>query len=82
MTLYKKTGRVVVNRKILAGKPIIKGTRISVELILKLLAQGVAIDEILNEYPRLTRADILVAIDYARELARNEEVYSLQFSGV
>ena len=51
-------GRIVTNREILGGKPIIKGTRISVEFILELLSSGVTEDEILQDYPHLTKDDI------------------------
>lgn len=46
--------RVVVNLKVMAGKPIIRGTRIPVELVLRLLAQGLSFEEILNDYPHLS----------------------------
>ncbi len=70
--------RITVDPRILAGKAIIKGTRIPVDLILKLVSQGVSIEEILDEYPRLTRQDIYAAIAYARDVVGNERVYSLQ----
>jgi len=56
---YRK--RIVVDPAILRGKPIVAGTRIPVELILKMAAQGVGYDEMLREYPDLVRKDILVA---------------------
>lgn len=67
--------RITVDPEILVGKPVIKGTRISVELILKLLAHGIGIEEILEEYPRLTRADILAALDYAHHTIKAEEIH-------
>ena len=54
--------RITANREILGGKPIIKGTRISVEFILDLLASGVAEKEILRDYPQLTKDDIRPSI--------------------
>ena len=78
MLIHKFNSRITINQKVLAGKPIIRGTRISVELILKLLAQGISTDEILDEYPRLKHQDVLAAINYAYGLARNEEVYPLK----
>lgn len=57
--------RIIVNPRVLVGKPTIRGTRIPVYLILNLLANGKTIDDILNEYPELTREDILAAIKYA-----------------
>jgi len=55
--------RIIYNPKILGGKPIIKGTRISVEFVLELLASGMPVDEIVEEYPNLTRKDILAVLD-------------------
>jgi len=80
--LHKYYNRIVLNPKILVGKPVIKGTRISVELILKLLAQGMQINEILEEYPRLNRQDILAAMDYAYDIVENEEVHLLRLARV
>ena len=56
--------RVIIDQKILKGKPVIKGTRLSVEFILELLANGWSYEEILNNYPQLGREDILVAKDF------------------
>jgi uncharacterized protein (DUF433 family) len=50
--------RITVNPKILGGKPVIRGTRISVELILNLLASGAPEDEILEDYPHISKEDI------------------------
>jgi len=55
--------RVTFNPKILGGKPIIKGTRITVEFVLELLASGMTEREIVKEYPRLTRTDIRQLVD-------------------
>lgn len=67
--------RIVVNPKIMTGKPIIKGSRIPVEQILKLLAQGLSFEEILKDYPHLKRDDILAALLYAAKVMGREEVY-------
>ncbi len=69
--------RIIIDEKILAGKPVIKGTRISVEFILELLSSGMAVDEILKEYPHLKKADILAALEYATRTLRHEEVYPI-----
>lgn len=69
--------RIEVNPKILAGKPVIKGTRISVELILRMLSQGISEEEILEEYPHLTKEDIKAALAYAAEALAVEEVLPL-----
>ena len=60
---------------ILGGKPIIKGTRMSVEAILELLASGMEIDEILKDYPILKKGHILAAVEYASRLVGRTESY-------
>lgn len=60
---------------ILGGKPIIKGTRMSVESILELLASGMEVDEILKDYPILKREHILAAVEYASKLVGKTESY-------
>ena len=69
--------RITVDSKILAGKPIIKGTRISVELILDLLAYGWTVKAILENYPHLKREDIIAVLRYATEILKEERVYPL-----
>ncbi len=70
--------RIVINKEILAGKPIIKGTRISVEFVLEMLSSGMSMEEIIMEYPHLKREDILSALEYAVRMLKKEEVYYLQ----
>ena len=70
----KMSSRIIFNEKILSGKPIIKGTRISVEFILELLASDMSINEITKEYPHLKKEDILAAIEYAAKTIKHEEV--------
>ena len=70
--------RIVYDPTIFQGKPVIKGTRISVELILQLLSSGMSVDDILKEYPHLRREDVLAAIEFATKSLRHEEVFSLQ----
>ncbi len=67
---------IVIDTDILKGKPVIAGTRISVELILELLSSGMSIEEILHEYPHLTRKEVLDAINYAKSSLQHEEVIS------
>lgn len=69
--------RIVVDPKIMVGKPVIKGTRIPVELILKKLAQNIDVKEILEDFPRLKEEDIRAAIMYAESLVENSEEYPL-----
>ena len=66
--------RIVINPEICHGKPCIKGTRIWVSLILDFLASGDSIEEILQEYPQLTREDVLACIAYGAEVARERFV--------
>ena len=67
--------RIVVDPEILAGKPVIRGTRLAAEFILELLAAGQTENEILENYPGLTRADILACLAYARYLAHEYRAY-------
>lgn len=69
--------RITINSDILAGKPIIKGTRIAVEFILELLSAGMTIEDILKEYSHLKREDILAALNYATKVLKHEEVYQI-----
>lgn len=75
----KYKNRIVADPKIMIGKPIIKGTRITVELILDLLTQGVKVDEIVSQkyYPHLKKTDVYAALEYAKDLVKEEKVYPL-----
>ena len=67
--------RIVVDQEILSGKPVIRGTRLSVELILDLLAAGCTEAEILGNYPGLQREDILACLSCASLLAHEWKAY-------
>jgi uncharacterized protein (DUF433 family) len=67
--------RIEIDPKILLGKPIIRGTRIPVELIVKLVAQGWKDEDITKEYFILKKEDIRTALIYAEKLIEGEEVY-------
>lgn len=69
--------RIIIDPEILVGKPVIKGTRLAVEFIVDLLAQGWTEDEILRNYPGLTHEDIRACLQYASEVLRTEKVYPL-----
>ena len=69
--------RIVVDPKVLVGKPVIRGTRLSVEFILDLLANDWTIEQILSEYPQLERKDVIAVLKYAAEMAKEEKVYPL-----
>jgi uncharacterized protein (DUF433 family) len=68
---------ITSNPKILFGKPAIKDTRIPVELVLDELAAGMSIDELLEEYPRLTREAVYAALAFAADTLRREVIYPL-----
>ena len=70
--------RITANREVLGGKPVIKGTRISVEFILELLASGVTESEILQDYPHLTKEDIHACLEYAAHSMKNEILLDLE----
>jgi uncharacterized protein (DUF433 family) len=69
--------RIVSDPNILLGKPVIKGTRIAVELILGFFASGWTIDAILEAYPHITREDIIAALAYARHLASARQIIEI-----
>jgi uncharacterized protein (DUF433 family) len=71
------TERIVVDPEILAGKPVIRGTRLAVEFILELLAADQAESEILANYPGLTREDILACLSYASYLAHEYKAFPI-----
>jgi len=68
------TDRIVSDQKIMLGKPVIKGTRITVELILKKLSEGMTIEELLEAYPHLTKEDILAVLSYSADVISKEEI--------
>lgn len=66
---------IVSDPKVMVGKPIIKGTRITVEHILNEIANGLTIEQILVEYPHLTRQGVVAALHFAAESMRTETAY-------
>ncbi len=66
--------RIVSNPAVMMGKPVIRGTRITVELILRTLAAGHSIDFILDQYEHLTREDVLAALEFAASYMADEVV--------
>ncbi len=73
--MQKLLDRITLDPEVLAGKPIIRGMRISVEQILKALGNNVPIDDLLADYPDLERADILACLQYASRLVADERIY-------
>jgi uncharacterized protein (DUF433 family) len=69
--------RIAVNPRVLAGKPVIAGTRISVELILRDLAEGATVEDLLEAYPQLCDADVRAAIAYAADSISAEQTVAV-----
>lgn len=65
---------------IMLGKPVIKGTRITVELIIERLGYGQSVDELLVSYPHLTKEAILACLKYAAGILKNESIHPLQLA--
>jgi len=70
--------RIVMDPEVLSGKRVMKGTRIPVYLILELLAAGMSVDDVLREYPELTREDIQAVLEYASRILQHEIVVPLE----
>lgn len=70
----KLLDRIVINPKIMTGKPVIKGTRIPVYVVLNLLGEGCTFEKIIKDYPDLTKEDILASIKFAARFTEFEEV--------
>ena len=71
------TDRIEINPKVMMGKPVIRGTRLTVELILRKLSEGATERDLLEAYPKLTREDIHAAIRYAADTVAHEETIIL-----
>lgn len=69
--------RIVLDPQILAGKPVVRGTRLAIEFLVGLLAQGWSEADVLRNYPGLTREDLLACLAYAQEALRSERVYPI-----
>ena len=67
--------RIVLDPAILTGKPVIQGTRLAVDFIIGLLADGWSESDILRNYPGLTPADVVACLGYARDILRSEKVF-------
>jgi len=69
--------RITVDPDVLVGKPVVKGTRIAVELVIDLLARGYTTEQVLVQYDHLTADDVQACLAYAAETLRSESVYAL-----
>ena len=65
--------RIEINPEVMLGKPVIRGSRITVEIILEKIASGSSIEDIQADYPRLTRDDVLAAVAFARQAVGTDE---------
>lgn len=66
--------RIETNPSIMLGKPVIRGTRVAVELILRKLSQGLSVEELVKAYPQLSKEDVYAALVYASNHIANEEI--------
>jgi uncharacterized protein (DUF433 family) len=71
------TDRIEINPKVMMGKPVIRGTRLTVALILRKLSEGADEEDLMEAYPKLTREDIQAAIRYAADTLAHEETIIL-----
>lgn len=71
------TDRIEINPKIMLGKPVIRGTRITVELILRKLGEGATDQDLMQAYPHLATVDIQAAMNYAADTLAHEETVLL-----
>lgn len=69
--------RIEIDPDVMLGKPVIKGTRVPVELLLRKLGEGAAIEDLLDAYPNLSREDIQAALQYAADSISHEETVAL-----
>ena len=69
--------RIATDEKIMTGKPVVKGTRMTVEFVVGLLGGGWSFDRILQEYDHLTKEDIQACLAYAAEMLKSERVFAL-----
>ena len=76
MTEEKLLKRIVLDPKIMLGKPVIKGTRLTAEIIIEKIAYGETTEEILKDYPFITEEDIRATLLYAAKRLAHEEVYA------
>lgn len=74
---HRWTKRIATNPDILTGKPIVAGTRISVELILDCMASGWSVDKVVEAYPHITPDDVLAALAFAADVMRNKPFVSV-----
>jgi uncharacterized protein (DUF433 family) len=72
------SSRIEINPKVMLGKPVVRGTRIPVELLLRKLSEGATEADLFDAYPRLTRQDIQAALAYAADVLAHEETVEFE----
>jgi uncharacterized protein (DUF433 family) len=75
--MSKTADRIEINPRVMMGKPVVRGTRIPVELLLRKISEGATEGDLLDAYPRLQREDIRAAIGYAADTLAHEETIFL-----
>ena len=75
--MARRTDRIEINPRVMMGKPVVRGTRIPIELLLRKISEGATEDDLLDAYPRLQREDIRAAIGYAADTLAHEETIFL-----
>jgi len=66
--------RIIRDPKVMGGKPVVKGTRVTMETILRRLASGLSVEDLLKEYPQLTEEDVRAALEYAARMLEEEGI--------
>jgi len=69
--------RIALDPDVLAGKPVVKGTRIAVEMVVDLLGRGYTAEQVLQQYDHITAEDVQACLAYAAEVLQSEKVYAL-----
>ena len=75
------TDRIAIDPEVLTGKPVIRGSRLAVDFIVGLLAQGWSKVDIIQNYPDITHADIAACLQYANHVLQSEKVYPVAIAG-
>lgn len=73
--------RIESNPAVMIGKPVVRGTRVTVELLLRKLSEGASEDDLLDAYPRITREDLRAAVGFAAETLANDETVFVNHPG-
>lgn len=72
--------RITIDPEVLVGKPVIKGTRLAVEFIVGLLGDGWSVEEVLRNYPWITREDVQACLAYASEILQSEKIHPVELT--